>query len=224
MKIKFKKTIRNIIIAFISLLVLGFIFANIDYSRTKKGKPPILAIRIGNNKYTNADMYYGLGYSVIKCPEYENNETKYQLRFLDNAHACASSFDVEISYNLIKTYEKKECDKKPELYFTENERNIYLYCFDKVEVIKNEEVLELDNYLKNNNETIDDFVNLFSELDSFWDGGSKIYREIKNGGWYGNNYKVVDNNISILKCNTLNGNKDVYIGNKKMSYEDGFCS
>jgi uncharacterized membrane protein YobD (UPF0266 family) len=94
-----KKMIKNILIIIGALLLLGFIFANIDYSRTKKGKPPILAIHVGKDKGTNADIYYGLGYIVIKCPKYENNvikyQNKYELYFLDNRHVCVYSYNVE---------------------------------------------------------------------------------------------------------------------------------
>lgn len=87
------KIIKRIVIAIVLLLLFGFVFANIDYNRTKKGKPPILAIYVGKNKLTNANIYYGLGYTVIKCPEYENNGTKsvnkYELYFLDNRHNCS---------------------------------------------------------------------------------------------------------------------------------------
>jgi hypothetical protein len=32
-----------------------------------------------------------------------------------------------------------------------------------------------------------------------------------------------NNGLTILKCNTKEGNKDVYIGPKWMNYEKGFC-
>jgi hypothetical protein len=97
MKIKWKKIFRKAIVIPIILLLLGIIFANIDYSRTKKNKPPIIAIYVGKNKYTEADIYWGLGYRVVKCPQKQNNKTKYQLYFLDAHHVCVYSYDVEVS-------------------------------------------------------------------------------------------------------------------------------
>jgi hypothetical protein len=92
-----KKIIKTILIIAISLIVLGFIFANIDYSRIKKYQKPFFAIYMGKNKFTNADMYYGLGYTIIKCPEItdpniitDNNE--YKLYLFSRAHACISSY------------------------------------------------------------------------------------------------------------------------------------
>ena len=41
--------------------------------------------------------------------------------------------------------------------------------------------------------------------DVYLDGGSKIY---------------IYNDYTIIKCNTLNGNRDVYIGSKDMNIND----
>ncbi|MDD4608446.1 MAG: helix-turn-helix transcriptional regulator [Bacilli bacterium] len=133
-------------------------------------------------------------------------------------------YEVETIYNTIRVQGKNECNKKTELYFTNNGKNIYLYCLNKIEIVRDNEVFELEDYLKTNDKTIDDFVNIFVESERYRDGGSILYHELKSSGWYGYNYKLDFSDISILKCNTVEGNNDVYIGIKDMGYEEGFCS
>lgn len=99
-----KKIIKKIMLIAGALLLLGFIFANIDYIRVKRGRAPILAVRVGKNKRTKADIYYGLGYMVVKCPEKGNNGAKYlnkyELFFLDNRSDCVNLyFDVQVNDN-----------------------------------------------------------------------------------------------------------------------------
>lgn len=47
----------------------------------------------------------------------------------------------------------------------------------------------------------------------------KIDRVLKDGGT--TIYK--NNKLTIIKCKTLDGNKDIYIGNNKLKYQDDFC-
>lgn len=96
MKIRCKKIIKYSMFALIFLLISGIILANIDYSRTKKGKAPIFAVSVGINKQYDTKKYYGLGYIVLKCPT-SNEEikypNKYELYFLDNRSDCFSEFN-----------------------------------------------------------------------------------------------------------------------------------
>jgi hypothetical protein len=101
---KVKKIIRILLIIVISLVLLGFIFANIDYSRITKYQKPFFAIYIGKNKFTHADMYYGLGYTIIKCPEVSDSvistdNNKYKLYLFSSGHACVLSGDYEDDSN-----------------------------------------------------------------------------------------------------------------------------
>ncbi|HHT38116.1 MAG TPA: hypothetical protein GXZ95_01720 [Mollicutes bacterium] len=101
MKAKWKNIIKKVVIVFVSLLLLGLVLANIDYKRTTKGEPPLLAIYVGKNNYTNAGIYYGLGYKVIKCPESRDDGgkyiNKYELYFLNNRDDCIYTYyDVTI--------------------------------------------------------------------------------------------------------------------------------
>lgn len=99
MKTRYKSVIKYVLLSIVALLLLGILFANIDYSRIKKDKPPILSIHVGEDKHTGTDIYYGLGYIVLKCPKGEKNvkyENKYELYFLDNRHYCNTTYYVDV--------------------------------------------------------------------------------------------------------------------------------
>ena len=55
------------------------------------------------------------------------------------------------------------------------------------------------------------FRSLEAELN---DGGTKIYEDADN---------YTDNGLTLIKCNTLDGNRDIYIGPKDMEYQESFC-
>jgi len=110
--------------------------------------------------------------------------------------------------------EKESYDYIPKLYYTQNERKIYLYGLDKIEVKIDGEYIELKKYLVNN--SIDDFINLLDVKDALNDGGTIIYDD-------GGTKKYSKDGITVIKCNTLEGNKDIYIGNKDMTFKSNFC-
>ena len=112
----------------------------------------------------------------------------------------------------IKAKETNACNKKETLYFEGKNRNIYLYCLNNVKV----NGTELKDLLQDDEETLDNLLKELGESQKFWDGGSEIYKD-------GGSIKYTGSKITILKCNTIDGNKDIYIGNTTMGYEEGFC-
>ena len=93
------------------------------------------------------------------------------------------------------------------IYIASNIKEVY---YDDV---KTKHVLK--DYVQNTYQTIDDsikhltiYLSLFSELN---DGGTKIY-------------KSQEYDITIVKCNTVAGNKDYYIGDYNMNFDsDSMC-
>lgn len=105
-------------------------------------------------------------------------------------------FEVKVNEN-----QEKAC--KAKLYYEEENRKIYSYCLESIK-FKGSEL----KVLLNDGMRIDDIVKNMKVVDLYKDGGSKLYR---------------NQEISILMCQTIDGNKDIYIGNKKMKYEKDFC-
>jgi len=110
--------------------------------------------------------------------------------------------------------EDSECDHKPKLYYQNNNQKIYTYCLDKIELTIDNEPIELKEYLKNN--SINDLINSLEKTASLYDGGTNIYND-------GGSKRITNNGITLIKCNTIDGNKDIYIGNKDMEYKSNFC-
>lgn len=104
------------------------------------------------------------------------------------------------------------CNKKAILYYEGKERNIYTYCLKSVEVNQT----ELKDLLKEDEKSIDEIILELGKSEGFWDGGSELYKD-------GGSVRFTGEKMNLLKCQTIDGNKDIYIGNSEMGYETGFC-
>lgn len=111
--------------------------------------------------------------------------------------------------------ETKNCSDKLELYYTDsNGSNYYTYCLNSIVFDFGDRKLELKKALEMKQVSIGDILYKLEEQELYEDGGSILYRD---------NSKYSDLGVSILKCQTVDGNRDYYIGNKNMTYSDGFC-
>lgn len=110
--------------------------------------------------------------------------------------------------------ELENCDNVAKLYYETDRVKIYSYCLDSIEVIVDDKTIDLKEYLKNN--TIDNLINMLEKESTFYDGGTTIYKD-------GGTKKITSKGITLIKCNTLDGNRDIYIGNKDMEYKANFC-
>ena len=110
--------------------------------------------------------------------------------------------------------EIENCDNEAKLYYEIDGKKIYSYCLDIVEIVVDDKNIDLKEYLKNN--SIDDLVDMLEKESTFYDGGTSIYKD-------GGTKKITSNGITLIRCNTLDGNRDIYIGNKDMEYKVNFC-
>ena len=58
------------------------------------------------------------------------------------------------------------------------------------------------------NDSINSLINNMELIDTYKDGGTKLYK---------------NDTISIIKCNTIDGNKDIYIGDINLEYQENYC-
>lgn len=100
-------------------------------------------------------------------------------------------------------------------YLTKENRTIYLennikelYIFD------HQRRWTFKYYVTNTNQSLENSLksvtNLLEKEANLKDGGTAIY-------------KNKDKNMTVIACNTLNGNKDVYIGDYQLSFKDNMC-
>lgn len=104
--------------------------------------------------------------------------------------------------------ELKECNYKPQLLMTHDNRNIYTYCISEPKILINKKENGLKKYVKKDKKSIERIISSLELKETYYDGGTKIYE---------------GDNIKLIECNTLEGNKDIYIGNKTMKYKSNFC-
>lgn len=114
---------------------------------------------------------------------------------------CGKEKKLDIDYQ-----NQSDCHK-PQLLLTKNEKNIYTYCIENTKININKKDIELKKYLEEEADSIDNIINSLKLEDTLLDGGTQIYK----------------GNISLIKCNTLDGNNDIYIGNKDMKFKENFC-
>lgn len=99
------------------------------------------------------------------------------------------------------------CEYKPKLLLTKDNIDIYTYCLDDTTINMNGEKVDIKNYIENNDSAIDNIISTLNLEDVFKDGGTTIYK----------------GDITLIRCNTLDGNRDIYIGNKDMKFKSNFC-
>lgn len=106
----------------------------------------------------------------------------------------------------------KDCNNGLSLYYTDSrKRDYYLYCLDEIIVDFKDHSLPLNRAIDTKQITMDSFLNEYLNIsfkEEYKDGGSIHY--------YGDN-------ISVIQCNTIDGNNNYYFGPKSMKYEEGFC-
>ena len=110
---------------------------------------------------------------------------------------------IKFSFNDIDN-----CVNKAQFLLELDDRKIYTYCINDVNVIHNGVKEKLESFILNDNDSIDEIISSLMLKDVLSDGGTKIYS---------------GDNIKLIECNTLDGNKDIYIGNNSMKFKSNFC-
>lgn len=111
---------------------------------------------------------------------------------------------------------EKEITKETIINTTEENYTIYYYGIDSATVNidnKKQDLGEAISLGKINIEEIINELKIYGELN---DGGTIIYKD-------GGTKKYLTDYYTIIKCHTLDGNRDIYIGDKDMEYEENFC-
>ena len=117
-----------------------------------------------------------------------------------NNFSSDNNLSVEFSKDL-------SCIKAQE-YIKEEDYSIYIYCINNLFIKDNNQLIDFKEYYQNH-------PNIISKLIRH-DLNPIIYKD-------GGSIKYIYQNLAIIKCNTLNGNKDIYLGNKDLTYQEDFC-
>jgi len=109
--------------------------------------------------------------------------------------------------------QKDNCSNEVNEYVDMNGRKVYLVCIDEIDLmIDNKVIMTLEYHFTNVNQTFDTSINEIT-------GNLEVYDILKDGGT--TIYK--NDNLTVIKCNTLSGNQDIYIGNGNLKFKDSYC-
>ena len=101
-----------------------------------------------------------------------------------------------------------------EKYLELDNYNIYVYCLDDLMLFQDDDLIDLKHKIQDDEKYLDELINGLKLAAELNDGGTKIYEDADN---------YTDNGLTLIKCNTLDGNRDIYIGPKDMEYQESFC-
>ena len=101
-----------------------------------------------------------------------------------------------------------------EKYLELDNYNIYAYCLDDLMLFQDDDLIDFKHKIQDDEKYLDELINGLKLAAELNDGGTKIYEDADN---------YTDNGLTLIKCNTLDGNRDIYIGPKDMEYQESFC-
>lgn len=130
------------------------------------------------------------------------------VKFLKEDPVTTSNVNFKIKRNNIhdknKYYE----------YYKNNDRTIYFASDIEEFYIINEKDMTLKNYITNTYQTFDDSIksttNRLNKIAIIKDGGTTIYKS-----------KELD--LTMITCNTIEGNKDIYVDNYNTNISETMC-
>lgn len=130
------------------------------------------------------------------------------------------SVNLEQDYK-IEPIELKKCsnDYEPKEYYSDENQKIYLICLSDIMLKDDKNTISLKDYLKQEQNTINKVITEFTTKLNYetglFDGGTLIYKSNKNS-------ENIDGDLILIQCNTLEGNKDIYIGSENIDVSSGF--
>lgn len=144
---------------------------------------------------------------ILNASVYDKTYNKIVL-FYDNEYVLFYKINNDNNKNIIK-YVIME-DENGDNY------KIYYYGIDSAMITVDKDNYDFEQAILTGTLTLDEILaemKLYAELN---DGGTKIYKDNGSRKYFSDSY-------SIIKCNTVDGNRDIYIGDKDMLMEEGFC-
>lgn len=204
-------------IIIVILVTTGLVTSYIDSARVRNSVEPKYVIKIISED-GNKVIYWGLGYKVIRYPSVSPNEpyknnigVKYGSWFmkyeLEEEKSTTSSKKIEVikpeHYNAIKFSKYLERDDRT-IYLAGNLEDVFYYTDSNNKIT-------LKEHITKSYKTIDDSIKELTDLMTYTgtlkDGKAKIYKS-----------KSYD--ITIIKCNTIAGNKNIFIGDYSMEFNN----
>lgn len=226
-----KKSLKVIGIVLGVIVILGIVFFVVDYNRVQKQEKPIFCVQnpAGIIKDGGTIEYFGFGYKIIDFNTLagfddikigtwfmEYNDFEDEIKEYEEKNELKTSNDFEIIFydrqpiESYKTYTILGKDETDKYDYT-------IYGYDgKVNIKINEEEYSLKEALIDNKITMEEII---AKADKDVEEKNINRNEYQEGG--STRAKIYQyDNYTIIKFYKLDGNSDVYIGNRTMTIED----
>lgn len=164
-----------------------------------------IRINYGTDHY---DYLYGIGRKVIIKYTGYIKET-YPAQIDTNLILTNGYEEFEISVKKSDKVEKTKILNNQELYKNNSDFDLYYYGLDEVNILVDNKTMSLEDALRTGKITIDGILAKANQDVSDGIIKSDVYKDGGSTEWYYENY-------TILKCHSLDGNRDVYIGIPEM--------
>ncbi len=166
------------------------------------------------NKVSDDSFY------LLKCNNKENKSTFFSKEEINEEQALTycgvDKIEKEYSYT-IDTKEKKNCQEKAKLYIKDTNRLIYTYCLDEIKIKEKGKLgVSLDKFYLQDESILESIIDNLESTSHLNDGGTTIFKDTSSK-------KFTKNGLTVIKCNTVKGNKDIYIGPENMKFQENFC-
>lgn len=207
------KKILTIVLCLVMLVVTtGCNNEKVSIKELNKINDKITEFYINNNdKAGNLGSHYVDEENKVVVVELINNtkeeQEKFRKEIIDSEYIKFIQGSQQDNQQ-IKITKTKECDNQVIEYYQFEEQKVYLVCLDEITI----DDATLKDYFSKTyqtfNDSINSLINNMKLIDTYKDGGTKLYK---------------NDTISIIKCNTIDGNKDIYIGDINLEYQENYC-
>lgn len=173
--------------------------------------PARIILKDGGSVKYKAILYSVTKINALNGDSYTGYEDGLEIKVLGftiynvrNVYVNTSKIElVKPNYSEYYEFEKYlEMDNK-NIYLSDNIKEIYYYLGDDKYKLRD----YIRNMVGNLDEGIDRIISLTNLYSTMKDGGTKIY-------------KSNDYDITVIVCNTLIGNKDIFIGDYSLEYNN----
>ena len=196
----------------ITLIVLGILIGIVvlDTLQAKVfGNSPLLKIRDNFDGGTLDYIDKGIFVNHYHCNNNEDVTTWKGTKF-----ACSVKESNTEEFDFYLTKPEIHNDIRFNDYFTFENRKIYLAGNINQFYVIDESTMTLKEFISNYNRSLDDSIKMITDkleqTGALFDGGTTIY-------------KSEDKDITLITCNKLSGNKNIYIGDYSLEYTDDMC-
>lgn len=203
-------------IGILIVVVLLFISVCVDMVSIYGTNKPVFAV-FDKDK----NMYRGLFYNTYICPAYSAPKIKNKL----SNYKCRPVTFTKNNFIVVESdYSDKITKKRIVNEDQEDEFYVFYSGLKKATININGEKYDLIDAIYNKVISLEEIYKRINVVDTYDDGGTTIYSDgfIK----YNKSGTIKEQKVgsyNIIQCNTLIGNKDIYIGDSNLKLKEKFC-